>query len=713
MAAQAPASVPSLKQSETGTPSRTPAPYGQACLNCVKAKCKCILIAATSTPKNGSRLPCERCTRLGRECKPSSGVRNRDATGSRRRAAGLAAARGSSSLSAASRTANLEQRLEDLMAVLKAQVPGASADLVSSQSSAEKPYEQERAAHNARPELGVPASLAIDQRLNNMATKPTSTRQPAITPASTASTDLSAPTPASMRADDVPMTASQAEEILTFFRQSYLKFFPFMYIPPGTDATQIQHERPFLWLAIRTVCCKSPVKQAALSQRILEQLGRNMLITCERNMDMLLGTLCTLGWAMHLNVKPILSALMGMAMSIVTDLRLDKPDNDPYISNCFKSNDFPVHASSVSRTMEERRATLACYVCCSSGSSLLRCQSMRWTAHMEDSLKILANNPECESDHILILMARIQKLIENIVQAHATWDLERDTNAPLKPSVNVYIKYFLQSLQTIRDQTPESLWDNRLATSLIMSAEVYIMDIPFYNPAHPVYLMESHARPGAQAPPRDVDIGRIEASFAVLQSSAAFLKHFLTFGLSDLVGLSIHVILNFGRALQVPFRLRVLDHPGWDPSVITDSIDMFTFNNVIANRYSQLSGLYGFLTERDADGNEVSNFYIKHSKMLRATLSVWRPHATQGESLKASTGTTLGGDNYNAGTRPQAPPAMINDGLYQSLQTREDYPAIHSNVALPESFPIDFSLDDAWYTEVLFSSDPTILGPGQ
>ncbi|KAE8365733.1 hypothetical protein BDV27DRAFT_144195 [Aspergillus caelatus] len=45
----------------------TPAPYGQACINCARAKCKCLLLATGDQ--------CERCDRLGKECGPSLSVR--------------------------------------------------------------------------------------------------------------------------------------------------------------------------------------------------------------------------------------------------------------------------------------------------------------------------------------------------------------------------------------------------------------------------------------------------------------------------------------------------------------------------------------------------------------------------------------------------------------------------------------------------------------
>ncbi|KAG0159270.1 hypothetical protein PDIDSM_6792 [Penicillium digitatum] len=48
----------------------TPAPYGRACINCSRAKCKCI-IPATGTG-------CERCQPLNKECRPAQTIRKRN-----------------------------------------------------------------------------------------------------------------------------------------------------------------------------------------------------------------------------------------------------------------------------------------------------------------------------------------------------------------------------------------------------------------------------------------------------------------------------------------------------------------------------------------------------------------------------------------------------------------------------------------------------------
>ncbi|TRX93002.1 hypothetical protein FHL15_006140 [Xylaria flabelliformis] len=690
MAAQPSTSVSpsSLEQSETLT--RTSAPYGQACLNCAKAKCKCILISQPSSGSGrGSRPICERCARLGRECKPSSSIRKRGAAVSRRTAGGSAPAGLANGMSAASRAANLEQKLEDLVAILQAQA--------STKSNGDE---------SARTETGATPSSVADRRSNNVASGIVAGGPTVVTPASTAyatcSTVNSTPSPAP--ALDVLTSAAEAEETLAFFRLHHLQFFPFVYIPPEMTAAQLSRDRPYLWLVIRAVCCRSPVKQAALSRQIREELAHRILVSCERTIDMLLGALCLLGWTMHLCFKPAMSAVMSIATSIVTDLRFDKPaqEDDPPT---------PVKYPALMYSFP-------------SGGAFLKGPSMRWTPHMEASLKILASDPEWEGDQILVLMVRIQRLADSIIQAQATWASDCDSYATSKPPAGIYVKYFNQCLQTIKGQVPETLKDNRLATSLIMYAEMVISEIPFINSTCWGHLPETHVdaqtrQLRVQPPSQYIDIARVEANYATLQTSKAFFEHFLTFELPDFVGFSFPVLLNFFRAAQILYRLRVADGIGSDNSAATDGINLLEGIELAARRYEQLPRLYGFLTEVDADGNDASNFYDKCAKTFHSTLPMWRAHFAQAEAARmgAGTGTSTGTDlNANADSGvsgPQVSPAMpMNAGFNSNIGGRVNYPGMN-NFMLPDLFPMDFSMDDAWCNELMFSFDPSLLGPVQ
>ncbi|KAI1352114.1 hypothetical protein F5Y01DRAFT_280702 [Xylaria sp. FL0043] len=727
MAAQGPESSASALASVSAsflgrpeTPTRISAPYGQACVNCAKAKCKCIILrhpGSGSGTGSGldSRPTCERCARLGRECRPSSGVRKRGAAGSRRAVGGSASAGVTSGTSAATRAANLEQKLEDLVAILKAQTSATPPIDAPSQPDANESHRQGNVGQNARREPGLVTLSASDWRSNSVLSRILLGGATVITPASTGgatgSTANSTPSPLPAPAHDVPIPAPQAEETLAFFTRHHLKFFPFVYLPPETTAAQLQRDRPYLWRNIEAICSKSPIRQADISRRSREEIAHRLLVACERNIDLLLGTLCFLGWTMHLCFKPGLAATMSLATSLVADLRLDKPihEGDPRMMNCFRSPDHVKRLHSTVRTMEERRATLACYVFCASGSSFLRCASMRWTSHMEDSLKILAANPEWEGDKILVVMVRVMKLAESVFQAQTTLVSDCDNHDISKPPVNIYIKYFQQCLETIKSELPESLKDNRLATSLIMYAEMLITELPFSNWNYP-------PESGAPSRSRPIDLARVEASFVSLQTSKAFLEHFLTFEVPDFVGFSFPVLLNFFRAAHILYRLRVMDDPAWDRSAVTRSIDLLAALGLVANRFNQLPGLYSFLTETDAEGNEVTNFYIKCARTFSGTLPMWRAHFAQADGqtdvskLSCADNTLRADAGSSRETVSQVPPAMMGAGLTSAPGVRMNYQGGSNSWTMPEVFPMDFSMDDVWSYELMGGYSENLFG---
>lgn len=253
-----------------------------------------------------------------------------------------------------------------------------------------------------------------------------------------------------------------------------------------------------------------------------------------------------------------------------------------------------------------------------------------------------------------------------------------------------------------------------------MSAEMFISEIPFSNSTCWGHLPESHLdahtrqlRP--QPPPRHIDIARVEANYATLHTSRAFFDHFLTFELTDFLGFSFPVLLNFFRAAQILYRLRVVDELTPDNQAVPNSIDLLEGIEIVANRYEQLPGLYGFLTEVDAEGNEATNFYNKCAKTFTGTSPVWRAHFAQAEASKmgTSTSTGLGADASSGLNEPQVSPVMpMNTGFNSNLEGRANNQGL-PNFMLPDLFPMDFSMDEAWCSEIMFSFDPTVLGPIQ
>ncbi|KAI1329048.1 hypothetical protein F5Y16DRAFT_367268 [Xylariaceae sp. FL0255] len=721
--------------------SRISAPYGQACVSCVKAKCKCI-ITNTSQSSPGRDAACERCTRLKRECVPSVGARKQRGRHANARVGSVSGSTPrSSTASAVSRAATLEQKLEDLVAILKAQA--------SSGTSATSPSTAESAASRIQ--------LALQQEKNGEH-GPNNPIHPAIrgasmaTPAPSQNSSTSpgsASTPYTAAAVNVdvnsPISVAEAEEVLNTFRTKFIPFFPLAYLPPAMSAAQLANERPTFWRNIRTLCCKSPIKQLAMTQQFREELGYKLLGTGERTIDMLLSVLVCLGWMMHFfSGKPTLTVFMNMCMAIVADLRLDRPVTEANLKdvNCFKAPpEYNPPLRPMVRTNEERRATLAAYIFCSCGASLTKSQSMHWTPHMEESFRLLKENPDCENDKVLVVMVQTRRLMESVSQITRTVVPECESLTSLKPPAVFYVNALRQNIQTLKDQIPESIRGNRVVISCILSADMIITDMPFLHAvtnSNCVTLPDPNPTPplATHHTSRSVDINRLEAYYATLQTSKAFMENFLNFPLSDHLGFSFPVFLYFFRASQILYRLILTEEPGWDRNAVLESVDLVGAIEKLASRFAHVSDFYGYKMEVDVDGKEKPDFYMKCAKTMRATAPMWRTGFVQaGLRVAGETGSIGGGGGAGAGgagglgaggMHMQTGASMMGASQASGYSngvgggggsvggggtgTGAGNPAhMMGALTFPDIFPIDFSFDETWTGDVLSAWDiPTM-----
>jgi hypothetical protein len=253
-----------------------PAGYGQSCTNCSRTKCKCIL------PADGGA--CERCRRLGKSCQPIHTSRRRTAK-----------------KAAVSRTAQLEEKLDDLVSILKSsQGPQHTQTQSHSQQSTppniQQPQQQYQQLQKSTPTYGSAAkyfppyterqqSSHTSSALDSLAHAATSERQGASADSSAAVTTPSGSEP----------SPQEAEECLSKFR-TWLPHFPFVHLPPAMTAAALRVERPFLWLCIMDLTVTSNATQTLLRDRVRREVSERIVIQNERSMDLLQGLVAFLAW---------------------------------------------------------------------------------------------------------------------------------------------------------------------------------------------------------------------------------------------------------------------------------------------------------------------------------------------------------------------------------------------------------------------------------
>lgn len=91
--------------------------------------------------------------------------------------------------------------------------------------------------------------------------------------------------------------------------------------------------------------------------------------------------------------------------------------------------------------------------------------SLRWTRHLNDCLRELAEHPECRGDEVLVQLVRIQLISERA--SLSTWyDTAIDSAEQLVEPPFRYIKVLLEQLEQVRASMPAHLAQEREPTTI-------------------------------------------------------------------------------------------------------------------------------------------------------------------------------------------------------------------------------------------------------
>jgi hypothetical protein len=176
--------------------------------------------------------------------------------------------------STSSRTAQLEEKLEDLVSILRA-----------SQQQPNQPTSRPDSVDNV-------SSPYTTSRLDSLATAATvSSHQPFRDPFRG---EGQAPSYVTTNGFQEP-PPHEAERRLGTFR-SWLRNFPFFVLPPDMTAATLRQERPFFWMCINSVTTNSCREQATLKDKIRAEVAQRIVVDFERSMDLFLGLLTCLVW---------------------------------------------------------------------------------------------------------------------------------------------------------------------------------------------------------------------------------------------------------------------------------------------------------------------------------------------------------------------------------------------------------------------------------
>ncbi|KAI0109053.1 putative C6 transcription factor [Nemania sp. FL0031] len=517
--------------------------YGQACLQCYKAKCRCV--------PNANGNTCERCHRLKKRCQPSDSIRSRVS----RKAA-----------DSESRIAQLEGRIETLISTMQSIVNSSGSTV-----QLDGLFNEENTTlsmTDARPNPTHTNSSIGDQ----------------LTPASDTT-----PAPPQDTISVSPLLSNtlptQAKQSLDFFASRMLPSFPFISLTPDVTAEQLRRNRPFLFQAILTVTTFSTQRKLALTEELKNLFFTSALINVQSSVDLLLGTLTYLAWSTDafLGRADIISRFMMLAISLVYDLRLFKPlQPDVQLFMAITQGgpceyDPNAGEETVQGFMEKQRALLACFVLSSNVSSHLgRQDALRWTSQMEEACRLIEGNKSSSSDQAFAFQVRLHVLKQRAAHIREHQESGRDrvrtggTSATGSIPGLLYLKSMRRQLREITSSIPADIDQRDTLNIHSQYVELYINQLAYTISSESPLLDTSGVNAGGVLP----GFERLQCLWRSVECIKVWLDSFYKIPPSELVGLPFHFWSQMIQCTTILKYLSTLSDPDWDCQAVRNTVDL-------------------------------------------------------------------------------------------------------------------------------------------
>ncbi|KAH8896118.1 MFS general substrate transporter [Thozetella sp. PMI_491] len=425
--------------------------------------------------------------------------------------------------------------------------------------------------------------------------------------AATAGSAANHPTPIPFGGEAGPEpSAEEAQSYLGDFRTRKLPNFPFLYIPFRISAEELRSARPFLWLCIMAVSAKSTSKQVLLYSRVRDMLAQKMVVELDHSLELLLGLLVCIIWG-NLQVKgrPFLTLFAQLAVSMAFELGLNKsPSKEPGEMPKYKISSFQ---TSSSRTMEECRAILGCYVMTSGISfHMRRIDTMTWTDHMSECLQILEDKKEYQTDEILVLLVELQRVIEKA--RLSPWHRGNLSGNDLQPGPppSFYIAALESDFNEVKRQVPVSLANNGPSSDALLG---------FMN--HTQLVIHEYSISKSTSFAKSSDFRYLEDRYSCLANIKSFYDHFFTIPPSAYVGFSIFTFLHLSHYSASLYRLSTLEDPAWDKNTVIQTMNVARMWQRTAEHMDQVAAATGMVQ----DGPE--DIYTRLATLCRLASRNW------------------------------------------------------------------------------------------
>ncbi|RYP45711.1 hypothetical protein DL768_007982 [Monosporascus sp. mg162] len=128
------------------------------------------------------------------------------------------------------------------------------------------------------------------------------------------------------------ITAQEAEDILSTYREKLTPHFPFVPLAPTESALQLHRQSPLLFHVIVMVTLPGDLEvQLKLRQHFRETIARKMIVHSEKSVEMLQAILVYIIWSdFHFYMCAQGTDFIQLAIALVMDLGLGKPPSQSW-----------------------------------------------------------------------------------------------------------------------------------------------------------------------------------------------------------------------------------------------------------------------------------------------------------------------------------------------------------------------------------------------
>lgn len=275
--------------------------------------------------------------------------------------------------------------------------------------------------------------------------------------------------------DLVPVESD--ETLLSIYRNQLSSRLPFVIIPAGTTARQLQATRPLLMKVIRMVASVRHLRlMRGQSRAVMEHISHAILLRSERSLDLLQGILVFLGsYHYHCMTHAQFNNLTRLAVSLVEEMDL---------TTCPKSqqrrSQLPLLRAEepMSRTNDERRALLGVwYMSSNAGLVVNQLAVAKFTKCLDQCLTELEDAGEYKTDQLAVQLVRIQRLTEEICHFHSRGFLmDEQLGGSPEASMTARLEAFRVELDRLRNALPPKLKSDYLLSCYYHSAHLRIFE---------------------------------------------------------------------------------------------------------------------------------------------------------------------------------------------------------------------------------------------